>query len=83
MDHTLHFTKRDAALAWLFSCLLLAGILASCGGSPNRASTPAPTAVRRNIEPSDRASSCLNQCIEVAMGSIIPNTAVARSRFQK
>ena len=34
------------------------------------------TAVRRNIEPSDRASSCLNQCIEVAMGSIIPNTAV-------
>ena len=38
--------------------------------------SPSPTAVRRNIEPSDRASSCLNQCIEVAMGSIIPNTAV-------
>ena len=35
-----------------------------------------PTAVRRNIEPSDRTYSGLNQCIEVAMGSIIPNTAV-------
>jgi hypothetical protein len=34
------------------------------------------TAVRRNIEPGDRAYSCLNQCTEVAMGSIIPNTAV-------
>lgn len=42
MDHTLHSTKRDAALAWLFSLLLLAGLLASCGGSPNSASTPAP-----------------------------------------
>ena len=35
--------------------------------------------MRRNIEPSDRASSCLNQCIEVAMGSIIPNTAVGNA----
>ncbi len=35
-----------------------------------------PTAVRRNIEPGDRTYSCLNQCTEVAMGSIIPNTAV-------
>ena len=41
------------------------------------------TAVRRNIEPSDRASSCLNQCIEVAMGSIIPNTAVEKKNYKK
>src|SRR5713101_7456953 len=35
-----------------------------------------PTAARRNIEPGDRTYSCLDQCIEVAMGSIIPTTAV-------
>jgi len=44
-------------------------------------STFRATAVRRNIEPGDRTYSCLNQCIEVAMGSIIPTTAVGVPRL--
>jgi hypothetical protein len=47
---------------------------ATCGAVPCTQS--APTAARRNIEPSGRINSGLNQCIEVAIGSIITNTAV-------
>ncbi len=42
-----------------------------------------PTAARRNIEPGDRTYSCLDQCIEVAMGSIIPTTAVSHLRLRR
>ena len=42
MDHTLHSTNRGPALAWLYSLLLPALLLAACGSGPGSASTSAP-----------------------------------------